>query len=372
MSKGKLRNKPCHCGSGRKYKHCHMNNDGRELNRAQRGQIEELFKKSFDKKDCLAPESMRDECEGPIVNAHVVSKSANLKAIARKGHVYTLKPSIGALQKHGGNPPLELVGINKATTFTGFCAHHDRTLFSDIENSVFEGTPKQVFLLGYRTISRELFMKRSSSKSNDGLLGLGRANADPVFKAMLEVFNTGTKQAIKDLENQREGYESDLANGSFDNYWSIICRLSGPLPVVCSGALLPHFDFAGTQLQDLADLTIEPEEVTFASVIAGDTGYVTLSGRKGPNNVAFDFIKSFCDLAQTDMIEAFITLSCLHCETTCFAPEWWEGLSSAEQERIRSNLSVGANFASGADSDSLKPVKPYSITQTVVSVSHNL
>src|SRR6266513_1825703 len=48
---------------------------------------------------------------------------------------------------------LQLVGVNRATTFTAFCEHHDRTVFRPIEEIAFENRVDQAFLFHYRAFA---------------------------------------------------------------------------------------------------------------------------------------------------------------------------------------------------------------------------
>ncbi|MEH1678706.1 hypothetical protein V7F43_22365, partial [Salmonella enterica subsp. enterica serovar Enteritidis] len=61
----------------------------------------------------------------------------------------------------------EKIGINQASTFTGFCAVHDRILFSCLENEKFTGTDEQCFALMFRSLSKEIYAKEGGRRSSD-------------------------------------------------------------------------------------------------------------------------------------------------------------------------------------------------------------
>jgi hypothetical protein len=53
-------------------------------------------------------------------------------------------------------------GRKVATTFTGFCGHHDTTIFNPIENFDYEkGNKEQDFLFAYRALAKEYHSKKS-------------------------------------------------------------------------------------------------------------------------------------------------------------------------------------------------------------------
>ena len=155
------RNDPCWCGSGRKYKHCHLDRENQTPIPFREHSKE--IKRKFAAKTCLAPSAWLDKCSGKIVRAHTVPKSGSLQQIAQDGHVYSFVPSLEYVEKNHGPGPT-LWGINKASTFSGFCSHHDNTTFAPLEKQVFGGTSEQCFLLGYRALAVELYKKHAASQ----------------------------------------------------------------------------------------------------------------------------------------------------------------------------------------------------------------
>jgi hypothetical protein len=149
------RNDPCWCGSGKKYKKCHLGSEHQE--RLPPWEIGKQFRNYLNYKVCSCPESMKAQCSGFIVKAHTVSKSASLQHIARDGHVYQIAPNVLSLENNSGPLELKLVGTNRASTFTGFCRKHDDEIFAPIEKQQFRGTPEQCFLVAYRALCREVF-----------------------------------------------------------------------------------------------------------------------------------------------------------------------------------------------------------------------
>lgn len=59
-----------------------------------------------------------------------------------------------------GTPSYRLIGVRQASTFTGFCCHHDTELFRPLETRPFITSKEQLFLLAYRAISKEVYAKR--------------------------------------------------------------------------------------------------------------------------------------------------------------------------------------------------------------------
>ena len=96
----------------------------------------------------------REECKQPAIRAHSIPSSTVLAQLAQKGHVVMLKMKIKT--QPSAKIDFKYVGKNKATTFTGLCAQHDKDIFSPIDNSLPDLTnDSHLFLLAYRAVLRE-------------------------------------------------------------------------------------------------------------------------------------------------------------------------------------------------------------------------
>lgn len=107
---------------------------------------------------CLA---LGMKCPNPAVKAHSIQNAQAMDLLVRAGHV----KQIGKKFERDGNgdprPVLDFqdVGRNQATTFEGFCAEHDRSIFSPIDTKPFSpNDPEQLFLFAYRAVARELLV----------------------------------------------------------------------------------------------------------------------------------------------------------------------------------------------------------------------
>lgn len=153
MGKGTERNQLCWCGSGKKFKQCHINRNKQE--KIQPYELDTHIKKIKNGKKCFAPKEWQKHCDKKIIRAHTISKSVNLKRIAdTNNQFYSFSRSA---KIHG--PQLKKIGINQASTYNIFCSKHDAQLFSLIENRKFALENDQIFLIAYRNICYELYLK---------------------------------------------------------------------------------------------------------------------------------------------------------------------------------------------------------------------
>lgn len=139
------RNEQCWCGSGKKYKFCHLKRDQEKPVSHQ--EIVQEFRKAFSKKYCLHPQANSSTCRGKIVQAHSIQRNGGLSLIARNGHVYRFFGDYSTFVRTSGKIEAELIGLNTASTFTGFCDHHDDVTFAPLEKRPFQPTLEQIFLL---------------------------------------------------------------------------------------------------------------------------------------------------------------------------------------------------------------------------------
>ena len=68
----------------------------------------------------------------------------------------------GDIQKTIFTKDFEKIGISSASTFFGFCNHHDTVIFSEIENKDYIGNHEQNFLYAYRACALEYVKKKEA------------------------------------------------------------------------------------------------------------------------------------------------------------------------------------------------------------------
>lgn len=94
-------------------------------------------------------------CAKPAIRAHSIQNARVLDAIASDGHV--VAPIVRSTCAGGPVIRLDEVGRNKASTFSGLCAEHDRQIFSPLEVAGMDlDSDEHRFLLAYRAAYREL------------------------------------------------------------------------------------------------------------------------------------------------------------------------------------------------------------------------
>ena len=325
---------PCWCGSNRQYKKCHMNREQQTPLTMQ----EKLNhrRQAYGKEYCLHAKA-GSECSSNIIRAHTIQRNGGLSKIAKDGHVYNFIPDEPAMLKDGpASLAPRLLGLKKASTFTGFCGYHDKTTFAPIEDHPFQSTHHHAFLLAYRAICKEIFLKEANWEDIP-LIRLLDKGRDIEFQIGLQndmdLYGTGVKAAINEMTHYKSLYDAALIKSDYTDVQYYIVNTSSTPDFLCSGAFLPEYDFAGNKLQDLMIVDRLLEQITF-SIIPTDNGGAVVFSWIGKSEVGTKFLKTLHLLTDQGIPDAIARFTFEHFENTFVSPIWWDGLPSSTQKAL--------------------------------------
>lgn len=344
MGAGNVRNEPCWCGSGKKYKHCHLGREDDERVSVWDGAS--VHSSAFSAKECLAARTFPGQCQGAIVRAHTVPRSGSLSKIARDGQVYVYKSSMNRIIHSNGELSPVLQGVGKASTFNGFCQHHDREIFLPLEVEEFESRPDQCMLLAYRAYAIESYNKRAMLKTVDFMktVDKGRSTKEQFFIRMtagqLEI---GVRAAINDLLAKQPTFDRALQSGDPGAVRAYVIRFDGVQPVMACAGFNPMFDFSGAPLQNLGDLSVTASLITVTSFCSGDSGYLVLAWLQEDDAVCSAFVESLCAIPDSELTDAVVSMLFEHCENVQISPEWWDGLTDGERSGLSQQMRESAD-----------------------------
>ncbi len=336
------RNDPCWCGSGRKFKRCHLNRESQKSLTPQ--EIQEAEREAFGKLKCSAPETWHQFCSDQIVSAHTVQKRGSLRHIARDGRVYGFRTSFLDIFHQKGRLVPRLIGLNRASTFTGFCSRHDDEIFKEIETRPFAATPEQCFLLDYRAICWELFAKEGSAALDGFRRQADRGTPRPRQRQVQQFcswFQEGVELGLRDLSSYKRRLDGVLLSGDFGSVRGYVIELDHPPPVMCSGAFPPEQDFLGRSQVLLANLQAIPPYLSISSFYGGDSGAVVFAWPDVYDSTNLPFIQSLTGFSGEELTAALLRLFFEKCENTYMAPDWWEGLPDKVREAVIARMTRG-------------------------------
>ena len=355
MSKKLGRNKPCWCGTGKKYKKCHLNRH--EEKPIPKWEVEKRYRDTFSAKFCSCPDSMKNECSGKIIRAHTVSKSSSLKQIAQNGHVYGFVPTLDNISRNNGVIFPELIGINRASTFTGFCGAHDKSLFTKLEDEEFSSTPEQIFLVGYRALAREYFTKMAQNDFQDIYKEVDKGKAEDEqyrIQTMAFLHSVVVFAGVRDVQIHKERFDQVLLGYNFDEVRGYVIEFSDVVPILCSGAIYPEIDFEGNRFQDLSDLEATLDNMCFSLFVSNGRGYAVFTWLSDSDTACEKFINSLSNISDELVFSALTRFSFQSFENVFISPEWWDIQPEEIKKEIIARLASGTNLIIEVNDDCLK------------------
>ena len=342
------RNDRCWCGSGKKFKRCHLDRESQPP--LEPWEVAKVFRKAFSAKKCLAPHAWLDRCQGKIARAHTVPKSSSLQMIARGGHVYSFVPSLENLRKHEGEFVPQLLGVNQASTFAGFCSAHDNDIFEPLEKKKFTGTQEQCFLLAYRALAKEIYTKTAASHPHLRDVHRSADKGQPpavqvALQRFIRTYEKGLAVSLRDLDQYKQRYDRIMETRDFDTVRGYVIEFNGAPQVMCSCAPYPVQDFNGIELQTLIDPLRLPDMLSITSFCGGQRGVVAFSWLANNDRTCRAFIESLKIIPDELVTAALLRLFFTYAENIHMAPGWWEGLPEQTQDAVVKRMKINADLA---------------------------
>jgi hypothetical protein len=305
----------------------------------------ERSRREFARKYCLHPDAPSG-CSDCIVAAHSVQRAMLENYIGQNGHVVQIKVTahvdpVGLLAKP------DKVGLNKATTFSGFCSKHDSDLFRPLESASFDFEWRQIALLGYRSVCRELYLKDAEIAAADALRNYASVNPDiPGFAEKDErhhILRLARINARTNLANAKDRYASMLSDGKPLKYYAI--KFADRPVYFNSVAFLPEWDFEGGRLQDLSFIT-EYKPICFSAWAADDRAAAVFCWHDSADDVCVPFVDSLRRCKKDRLADRIMSMAFEVSDNVVFGETWWESISEPDRQRL-----VNRTFSGVGDVD---------------------
>jgi len=332
---------PCWCRSGIEYGRCHLD---RHLQVPEsKWNLLKQVRKLNQVEYCSHPHASVSTCRGGIVRSHTLQMSGALSVIAVDQHVYGL--DVFGQPEPDGRPGYKLIGIRRASTFTGFCAHHDSDTFRPLETRPFIASKEQLFLLAFRAVSKELYAKkfairtvpllRKTDKGKDILHQVALQRNLYLHEQLLQI-------GLRDLELVWMGYQAALLAGDYDRFSAYVIFTDKLPDFAASGAICPEFDFQGHAIQNLAAPT-NLDLITYTVLPLASRGIIALVWDMKNTTSCLKLATSLERLPTSDVPDALVRFTYEHFENCYANPQWWESLSTEQQEVLLRRIALAAS-----------------------------
>ncbi|WP_143735707.1 hypothetical protein [Microbulbifer mangrovi] len=295
-------------------------------------------------------ETKRNECKGrclhyesgghcdEIISAHSIQKSNQLGVIAEGGHVYCFNSDLSSMRKHNGKPVPKKIGVNRASTFSGFCKKHDNSLFKLIDDNPLRPSKEQVALYAYRCICREFFVKQNAQSTINSL-----ADYPSLTKAQRNILQSafaGHTLGFERLNFHKKIYDRALSESRYDEFEYMAFESKSPWNLQLSGVFFPDFDFQGDKLQNLGDLRSPLGIVSFFTAPTLRGWSFNICWHQSSNEPCFNLLESLRSSvsAGKKLQDALFRLSMSCCENHAFRISWWDSLAELAKSEIISRV----------------------------------
>lgn len=339
------RNDPCWCGSLRKFKKCHGSTDDSQP--IGLSEFDDLVRRDRDDLECMAPAATHGDCLGGVIKSHSLSRAGQLASIAEDGHVVGSRPGIRAL-KNGRVVEFSKIGLNIASTFSGFCHHHDSALFAPLDRQPFEASAEQTFLLFYRTFCREHFLKEKAQNAiKRQTLLEGRVSKERRLQAIQHrlFVEAGTEAAIAEGLAMKAAIDQELQSSDYSRVSYVNLVFDQEIPVACSGMFSPPVDLNGSAIQDVSDISQRIARISLCMFNSANKGHVVLMWHKEDAKVGAKLAVQMNRVVRDNKADFAIKFAIEYLENVFLRPSWWEGLAPALKEHLTDRAHAGLSIS---------------------------
>lgn len=304
-----------------------MNRRERRLLKREMGKFQKKMRgMSF---PCLAP-----GCKNSAIKSHSQQKEGQLRAIARQGMVYALERNFyrSVRPDHVIGLTVILTGIAEASTFPGFCSHHDKELFSDLEDRpLTRNDPTQALLLFLRGITYEYAQKRKGAIWLKWFLSAASGIIEAELIEEMAYFQKGMEGFV-DFDGPfylRAAFDTFKNNLDWlITEWEIIPK---NVMASCSCCFSPlrddHVDYKLNHPGEPGPL------VVFNLVPEENQTHIIISWHEQDSKHTVWIREAIADRASLEGLinECAIAES----EDTCFSPDLWESIPEVVQNQVK-------------------------------------
>lgn len=292
------RNAPCPCNSGKKYKKCCLRKSEEQRLAEALMEASAAARKKGHIKQCLHPK--KDECSETIIKAHAIQNNKILNRISENGCLITLD-GISNLMFQAAQSK----GRKTTTIFTGFCSHHDKVLFQEIEDREFTATPKQIFLLTYRTMAWHYHKKQEDALQNQLLRQLMTDKGfPPRFSEENSLLLEGISLGLSDNETKKNIFDKALLSCNYEIVDSLIWEIPYEVQIAVSMQYEPSFDLKGKRIGNYEDHSQYLRSIYLNIFPSDGKSFCVWSWLSADKDMA-NFARQFMDLETKDR-ESFL------------------------------------------------------------------
>lgn len=293
------------------------------------------FKKDAKIKECFHFD--KKSCSNKIIAAHSIQRSGVLSLLEDEvnGNLAVYSFLHLKYDETGKAIGLEPLGKKVASTFSGFCGHHDTTIFQEIENNKIDiENDKHCFLLSYRAFAKDYHAKQETLQG----FKTSELYAKSELKSTKESLIKGSELAMRDNKVVKERLNEMLKNENYDGLEYFSYTLNYMIPLALAASFNPDYSYSNKVLNKSEDSKVVYEFVNF-TVIPLDIGETQILFSCLPEQKkSVKFIDELDKLPDLKLEKAISSLIIAYIENTFVSPKLWDKLGAKGQQQLLKEL----------------------------------
>lgn len=279
-------------------------------------------------------------CNGHIKQSHSLQRNGRLSVIEGDVNgnqmIYTFTGNeISEIRSH---ETLKPIGKGSASTFFGFCDHHDTTLFSKIENNSYDESSEHSFLHSYRSFAHSYHRKNEELKSHKTKSKF----TDALPSDFLEEAIMGLEMGVKDQEINKDRLDKLIEQKNYDGLEYINYVIPKKYHIACSSQISPYYSYKGSPINNHTDPDKPYTPIMLTVLPDVDQTIIILACFPDDKN-GMIFLDELYELPNLKFEKAISSIMINCAENTFFSPKVWNALGTTGQRVLCDELEKAAS-----------------------------
>ena len=304
-------------------------------------ELDDLDKEVKASQTCIAQRFDGANCSGGPISSHSIARSEQLERIAVDGKVYVWNNSISKcfhlMDESEGSvkTTFEPWTIKKASTFEGFCNHHDTQLFNRIDKPITAFDDEVILQLHYRAISYEYFHKKTSIDLLEKILSSEEAYFNP-SSDILEEAKKRDDIALNDLKQELSVCEKAMATKNLNkDVKATVFSFDAMAPVMCTGGWAPAYTIDKKTVLFQEDMKSLAPLIGFTlGIDANNKSFWALTYTVDSDVNVQKFIESVKKYKDKRLLDIAVLFCLQKSQNSCCRPSWYNNLQKWRKDFI--------------------------------------
>lgn len=296
------------------------------------------FKKTGRISECFYHD--KTTCNGHIKQSHSLQRNGRLSIIEGEVNenqvIYSFTEN--EISETTSHETLKPIGKASASTFFGFCDHHDTVLFSRIENNPYDESDEHSFLHSYRSFAHSYHRKNEELKAHTTKSKFTEA----LPKEFLDEAIKGLEMGVKDQLHNKHKLDRLIERKEYDGLEYINYIIPEKFPLACSSQISPYYSYKGTPINNHTDGE-KPFSPIMLTVLPDVDQTIIILACFPDDKEGVIFLDELYELSNLKFEKAISSVLVNCAENTFFSPKLWNALGQTGQRLLCDELVKAAS-----------------------------